>query len=704
MYTNESSSSSLSVMQSQQSPSRLGTALGAIIAFLFIIFGLVGDFLIIISILSKRDLRNNLVNIFIVSLQLNDIFNISFNQLMVGLGYVFMQRVGPHILCQIFVYTSIICSGSLLWHHALISIHRYLVVVCNQNNSYLGMSSKVYVLLSLIIARLIPILVCAPAIIAQNSTVYSNKSLRCMLAPNNRNHISILVVNIIVPCIIVIVCFAKIFSKVRQVSRNIRKTATNFNGYNLAEKRASLPNSLKGKEKQANNKPKEKNNSIGSLQTSTKENNKDISGEKSINSLTNSLSMNQTGGNQLIIPGSQPTATVATGGGGSSSGLGFATYSINSMYREIQITKMFAIIFTVFLFGYLPYGTIRLFDKNNNLNPDVYILLTVLFIISISVSPIIYGLMNTQIREQCKHLLRKLFNCDIVSKWDEELYTNRNIMPRMSRISSYQGAGITFDANRNNSTIELTRKNSTKLAALEFKAKKSNSLSISVPVLSDKEEKTSVMNVLNASMKRNPEMQKQIESLKQEQPLLDKKVAIYDEKNSLSTKRGNLKNVLIKECTSNENENENEANDKNEHVLKKPADDKRQFENTMVAFIPSNASKSCNNANEIKISPIKKSILDKFKSASASISIRSSTKSLSNKKEKPEKKSEHSLTNDETKAFFNTNKNFKNKNNNSRIQRNTTNSNSLSISTNSNSNSKRKPIDDGDDGGIYKGP
>jgi hypothetical protein len=692
MYSNETSLN-LSVMQSQ-SPSRLGTALGAIIAFLFIIFGLVGDFLILISILTKRELRNNLVNIFIVSLQLNDIFNISFNQLMVGLGYVFMKQVGPHILCQIFVYTSIICSGSLLWHHALISIHRYLVVVCNQNNSYLGMSSKVYVLLSLIIARLIPILVCAPAIIAQNSTEYNKKSLRCMLAPNASHHIhiSILLINICLPCIIVILCFAKIFAKVRQVSKNIRKSATNFNGYNLAEKRASLPNSLRGKEKQAN-KAKEKNDSLGSLYTSGKDYNKDISGDKSLNSLANSLT-NQTGPNQLLIPGGQPglaTATVAGGGG-------FTSYTSNSMYREIQITKMFAIIFTVFLFGYLPYGTIRLFDKKNNLNPDVYIVLTVLFIISISVSPIIYGLMNTQIRVQCVHLLRMLFKCNIINKWDEELYANRSIMPRMSRISSYQGAGITFDINRNNSNIDLTRKNSTKLAAKELKAKH-NALSISVPALSiEKNDKSPTINALNASMKRKREMQKEIiNSLKQEQPLLDKKVAIYDEKNLLMTKRNNLNNQLIKECASNESEDNS-----NQMQISVPqnnsAGDNCRVENKMLASsTKSNATTSCNTA-VAKPSIIKKSILDKFRRASTSITLRSSTKSLINKKSKDkEKKSEHSLTNDEAKAFTSTNKNFS-------IQRDATNSNSFSVSTNSNSNSKKKPIDDGDDGGIYKGP
>lgn len=106
-------------------PSRLGGALGASVAFIFIVFGVLGDTLIILAILSKRELRKNIVNIFIVSLQLNDLFNIGFNQSLVGLSYLLMKWHGPYIICEIFVYTSIICTGTLLWHHALIAIHRY---------------------------------------------------------------------------------------------------------------------------------------------------------------------------------------------------------------------------------------------------------------------------------------------------------------------------------------------------------------------------------------------------------------------------------------------------------------------------------------------------------------------------------------------------------------------------------------------------
>ena len=314
-------------------PSRISTAIGATVAFSFIIIGVLGNLWITISILHKKELRNNLVNIFIVSLQINDIFNIGFNQFFVGLTYAYMEWKGPMVVCEIVVYTSIIITSVQLWHHALIAIHRYLVVVCNQTIYYMGMSPKVYVLSSLIIARLIPTLVCYPAF-TKKMIEYSPSALRCILAPkiSGFQNLLIVIINMLIPCIIVTFCFLRIFARVHTVSKNIRKT-TSINSCNNSQKKKNID-----------------------FSTETKNENANV-----------------------------------------------------SMKREIQITKMFSILFLVFLFGYLPYGIIRSFDKSNSLHPDYYILLTLLFVVSISVSPIIYGLMNTQIRKQCILLVCLIF-------------------------------------------------------------------------------------------------------------------------------------------------------------------------------------------------------------------------------------------------------------------------------------------------------
>jgi hypothetical protein len=443
-------------------PSRLGSALGAIVAYIFIIFGIFGDALIIIAILTKRELRNNLLNIFIVSCQLNDIFNIGFNQFLVGLSYTFMKWHGPYILCEIFVYTSIISTGSLLWHHALISIHRYLIVVCNLNIRYLNMSPKYYVIFSLVLARLIPTLVCIPALIHRNMTVYSAAALRCLLAPrvSGFQNLLIVTINMLIPCLIIIYCFVCIFTRVHRVSKTIRKTIFNNNGTKSLNSNAALEIISNYQKNTSNNKNKlstvsmlQKPTVIEQNTASLKLNNKLAVATNTrpspFNSNSNNLNVNS---NHTVV-----ATTTTSGGRGSSSTL---SSTMISMHREIQISKMFAIIFTVFLFGYLPYGFIRLIDSKNNLHPDVYVLLTVIFIISISISPIIYGLMNNQIRIQCILLLKKIFNCELfkgkgsiilycASKEEKKGYDKKKKNKNNRKNNSDDDNFVTMDSNKN---------------------------------------------------------------------------------------------------------------------------------------------------------------------------------------------------------------------------------------------------------------
>jgi hypothetical protein len=50
-------------------PTRQATFIGAILAFVFIFFGLIGNIILITTILSVKKLRSNIINIFIVSVR-----------------------------------------------------------------------------------------------------------------------------------------------------------------------------------------------------------------------------------------------------------------------------------------------------------------------------------------------------------------------------------------------------------------------------------------------------------------------------------------------------------------------------------------------------------------------------------------------------------------------------------------------------------
>lgn len=53
-------------------PTRQATLIGAILAFVFIFLGLIGNFLLITAILSVKKLRSNIINIFIVSVKFQE--------------------------------------------------------------------------------------------------------------------------------------------------------------------------------------------------------------------------------------------------------------------------------------------------------------------------------------------------------------------------------------------------------------------------------------------------------------------------------------------------------------------------------------------------------------------------------------------------------------------------------------------------------
>ncbi|CAF1479890.1 unnamed protein product [Didymodactylos carnosus] len=188
-------------------PTREATFIAAMFAFVFIFIGLVGNIILLATILSVKKLRSNIINIFIVSLQVNDLMNIGFNQFFVGLSYANRGWLGGRILCDLVVYFSGVCMGCLLWHHCLIAIHRYIAVV--YHNLLRKISLKTYATVSLIITRLIPIAACIPSF-RRYTISYSPQILRCQFIGRLQIIINVFIL-ILLPASIIIFCFLGIF-------------------------------------------------------------------------------------------------------------------------------------------------------------------------------------------------------------------------------------------------------------------------------------------------------------------------------------------------------------------------------------------------------------------------------------------------------------------------------------------------------------
>ena len=69
--------------------------------------------------------------------------------------------------------------------------------------------------------------------------------------------------------------------------------------------------------------------------------------------------------------------------------------------REIRITKMFGVVFLLIMIGYIPYGIVRAVDKSFLLDADVYVSITVFFAVANCCNPIVYGVMDRNIKNSC---------------------------------------------------------------------------------------------------------------------------------------------------------------------------------------------------------------------------------------------------------------------------------------------------------------
>ena len=133
------------------------------------------------------------------------------------------------------------------------------------------------------------------------------------------------------------------------------------------------------------------------------------------------------------------------------------TISIShSLRREIHITKMFAILFTLFFFGYHPYGFVRAYDKRRQLHPDIYVLLTLLYCISICASPLVYGVMNDQLRHECMRVLSNFWHCQKIDNYKK--YSCHGLNSSVIQPLTVKNAGVTRAKNHKNSS-DLTSTN-----------------------------------------------------------------------------------------------------------------------------------------------------------------------------------------------------------------------------------------------------
>ncbi|KAL5969875.1 G-protein coupled receptor moody [Taenia solium] len=440
-------------------PTKIATVTASVLMTAFLLMGVFGNAWLLWTLIRCARLRQNLINNLIMSLCVNDLINLTLVQTFVLTSYYCNQWIAETFPCFIVPEANMILVGTSLWHHAFIAFHRYLVVV--QWNFYLQIRKRLYIFVVILGSRIFPIILTLvfnslayckyrksrgdheslsfeiiPHIksFLRHFVFYSPYLLRCVYKRSEKERIiCVLFLTVILPCIIVSVCFTATFMFVRRknfhISHHLQSsqipndtTPSNttlqikidsylptlentcseppFLGEDDEEKSFGLAFSILGVDKG--------NNYRVDLQT------KQLRYNRSADLISGWPKLKSTHRKRQAFSHS------------------FLTVDKKRISREMCITKMFGVVFLLFIVGYLPYGLIRMIDGTNidpadctlpagaNMTsrvfptlgtpPDVYVFLSVLYAIASCCNPLIFGLMHKDVRKNAAKIFRDLKN------------------------------------------------------------------------------------------------------------------------------------------------------------------------------------------------------------------------------------------------------------------------------------------------------
>lgn len=439
------------ICQADETPTKLASVVASVLMTIFLVVGVFGNAWTLWVLFRCTRLRQNLINNLIMSLCANDIINLTFIQSFVLATYYCHPCVLGTIACYFVPEANMLLVGSSLWHHAFIAIHRYLVVV--QWKFYTRINKRLYMLVVILGSRAFPIILTVvfnsisyvkfqglEQVTGSNELrieeflrsfiFYSPYLLRCVYKGTEKDRIiCVLVLTVIQPCIIVLGCFTAIFIHVRRngllMSRKIGgikepPAARSFGNIQLrlnSIESLSIDNSM----------------AAGPLNFS----------ERIMNHLEGSSSGIETESisKGSPLPGGQAVRSISADpfpGPLKVSRLrrrksikGFTVHSIDKkrISRELAVTKMFGVVFLLFIAGYIPYGFVRMIDRTGidpsdcgkyllnssrasgntgqfSTPPDVYVFLSVLYAIASCCNPLIFGVMHRDIRKNAIYCFR----------------------------------------------------------------------------------------------------------------------------------------------------------------------------------------------------------------------------------------------------------------------------------------------------------
>ncbi|XP_075158497.1 G-protein coupled receptor moody isoform X2 [Haematobia irritans] len=334
------------------SPSMLTFA--AIMTLLIMIVGIFGNFLTVAALIKCPKVRN-VAAAFIMSLCIADLLFCAFVLPFSAFRFIEGSWKPREALCKMIPFIQYGNIGVSLLCIAMITINRYVMIA--HHNSYGKIYKRHWIAAMIVFCWVFSYGMQLPTLVgAWGTFAYDEKLGTCSIREDDHGHSSkttLFITAFVIPCIIIIACYTKIFWVVHKSEQRLKRHANKQN---------SIPNNLRPPPSATSN-----------VETAN------------IHSRVSSSSSFSTDVKQESIQ-KQSTTRIKD------------QREVRAKRNEWRITKMVLAIFLSFVICYLPITIAKVADQNVD-HPNLHILSYIMLYMSACLNPIIYVIMNKQYRK-----------------------------------------------------------------------------------------------------------------------------------------------------------------------------------------------------------------------------------------------------------------------------------------------------------------
>ncbi|XP_016995701.2 G-protein coupled receptor moody [Drosophila takahashii] len=338
----------------------------AVMTFLIMVVGICGNLLTVVALLKCPKVRN-VAAAFIISLCIADLL---FCALVLPFqGLRFIQGTWRHgeVLCRLIPFIQYGNIGVSLLCIAMITINRYVMIT--HHGLYARIYKRHWIAVMIAACWLFSYGMQLPTLLGEWGRFgYDARLQTCSIMEDSHGHSSkttLFITAFVIPCLVIIACYAKIFWVVHKSEQRLKRHATKQN---------SIPNNLR---------PLASSGGSGAALPSVAE-----------CQPSNRVSSDSSSSFSVDVPETAPS-------GKQQPTRVKDQREVRAKRNEWRITKMVLAIFLSFVVCYLPITIVKVADKNAE-HPSLQICSYILLYLSACINPIIYVIMNKQYRKAYK--------------------------------------------------------------------------------------------------------------------------------------------------------------------------------------------------------------------------------------------------------------------------------------------------------------